>query len=175
MQDANSVEREMREEFECSIAGRIERASCMPIPKLVPGTYFAPVSAECYRLYRDGYFYSCIALSQAVAEAVVNFLCRSNSFEPEKRFEKNVDKLLKRGFVSDHMREKLLNVWRSRDSYHHLNSDIEQDRQRLAVMACEKLSLLQQIEEEIWAFHISGYTIVPANPKYWNGNTVFLR
>ena len=78
-------EDELRQEFNQSIKDRVERYFSVYPWKFTPHTYFAPISAECRLLYRDGYFFACIALCQSVAEALSRFLY-------EKFFKKAADK-----------------------------------------------------------------------------------
>jgi hypothetical protein len=178
MQRAMTVDG-IKQEFEQTLSSRVERYLKVKPHGIVPFTEFAPVSAECALLFRDGHFYGAIALSQAVAEAVAKFLCQKNGWKPKKSFEENVAKLETRHFISNNMREKFLSLWET-DDYHHLNPTIETDRQKLEVLAYEKVSLLKEIESEVFRFTIVDGNLVPENEKYWsvqpNGTVpVFLR
>ena len=95
---------------------------------VIPATHFSAVSAEISFLFRDGHFYGSIALSQALAEALVRFMCECNSFKPGKDFEKNVEKLLKRSFITTELKNAFSEIWKKRNDYHHLNRQIEKDR-----------------------------------------------
>jgi hypothetical protein len=66
----------MKQEFEQTLSSRVERYLKVKPHAIAPLTEFAPVSAECTLLFRDGHFYGSIALSQSVAEGIVNFLCQ---------------------------------------------------------------------------------------------------
>jgi hypothetical protein len=132
------------------------------------GTHFAPVSAEVTLLFRDGHYYGCIALTQAVAEAMVHFMCKRNCFRPKDDFEKNVKTLVKRGFIDDDMKRTLLKIWKKRNDYHHLNHNIEQDRDKLENLAFEKARLLADIEKEIFAYTNVNGILHPKYPKYWD-------
>ena len=83
----------IRQEFDQTLSARVERYLKVRPHGIIPLTEFAPVSAECALLFRDGHFYGSIALSQAVAEAIVKFLCQKNGWKPKKSFEKNIAKL----------------------------------------------------------------------------------
>jgi len=48
---------------------------------IVADTPFAPASAECIDLFRDGHFYGAISLCQAVGEALVRHMCRANRWK----------------------------------------------------------------------------------------------
>ena len=170
----------IKQEFEQTLSARVERYLKVKPHGIVPLTEFAPVSAECAFLLRDGHFYGAIALSQAVGEAIAKFLCQKNGWKPKKSFEENVAMLETRQFISKNMKEKFLSIWEKRDDYHHLNPTIEMDRQKLERLAYDKVSLLKDVESEIFRFSIVDGKLVPENTKYWtvqpNGTVpVFLR
>ncbi len=170
----------IKQEFEQTLSSRVERYLKVKPHGIIPSTEFAPVSAECTFLFRDGHFYGAIALSQAVAEAIVKFICQKNGWKPKKNFEGNVLKLETRQFISKTMKEKFLSLWEKRDDYHHLNPTIETDRQKLEALAYEKVAILKEIESEVFKFSIVDGKLVPENRKYWsvqaNGTVpVFLR
>ncbi|MDP2853422.1 MAG: hypothetical protein Q8O28_04145 [Smithellaceae bacterium] len=158
----------IKQEFEQTLSARVERYLRVKPHGIVPLTEFAPVSAECTLLFRDGHYYGSIALSQAVGETIVKFLCDKNGWKPKKSFEENVAKLETRQFMSESIKTKFLSLWGKRDDYHHLNPSIETDRQKLEVLAYEKVSLLKQIESEVFKFPIVDGRLVPENSKYWN-------
>jgi len=158
----------IKQEFEQTLTARVERYLQVKPHGIVPFTEFAPVSAECALLFRDGHYYGSIALSQAVGEAIAKFLCQKNGWRPKKSFEENVTKLETRQFISISLKEKFLSLWEKRDDYHHLNPSIETDRQKLEVLAFQKVSLLKEIESEIFKFSIVEGRLVPENKKYWN-------
>ena len=170
----------IKQEFDQTLSSRVERYLKVKPHGIVPLTEFAPVSAECALLFRDGHFYGTIALSQAVAEAIAKFLCQKNGWKSKKSFEENAAKLETRQFISKDLKENFLSLWEKRDDYHHLNPTIETDRQKLEALAYEKISLLKEIESEVFKFSIVDGKLVPENRKYWavqpNGTVpVFLR
>lgn len=146
---------------------------------IIPNEHFAAPSTECSLLFRDGHFFGCIALTQAVAEALARFLCEVNFGRHDNVFEKNVEKLNRRGFISDKVNKALSEIWKDRDDFHHLNPDVETDRQILEELAKEKTRLLAEVESEIFEFEIINGALQPKHPKYWkiSGNQaqVFLR
>ncbi len=158
----------IKQEFEQTLSSRVERYLKVKPHGIVPFTVFAPVSAESTLLFRDGHFYGCIALSQAVAEAITKFLCQKNGWKPKKNFEENVKKLQVRKFISEDIKNKLLQIWEKRDDYHHLNATIETDRKKLEDLAYDKILLLKEIESEVFKFSIVDGKIVPKNRKYWD-------
>jgi hypothetical protein len=157
----------IKQEFEQTLSSRVERYLKVKPHGIVPLTKFASVSAECALLFRDGHYYGSVALSQAVAEAIAKFLCAKNGWTPDKSFEKNVEKLETRQFISKTLREKFLSLWQKRDDYHHLNPTIETDRQKLETLAYEKILLLKEIESEVFAFSFVDGKLVPECRKYW--------
>jgi hypothetical protein len=170
----------IKQEFKQTLSSRVERYLKVKPHGIVPLTEFAPVSAECTLLFRDGHFYGSIALSQAVAEALAKFLCQKNGWKPKRNFEENIAKLRTRQFISEGMKDKFLGIWEKRDDYHHLNPTIETDREKLEALAYEKILLLKEIESEIFEFSVVDGKLVPANRKYWvpqqNGTVpVFLK
>ncbi len=161
------TEDSIKQEFEQSLTSRIERYLKVKPHGIVPSTQFAPVSAECTLLFRDGHYYGCIALAQAVAEAIARFLCQKNSWKPEKNFENNIEKLYKRNFISTELRDEFLKIWKNRDDYHHLKQNIEIERTKLEKISYEKMALLKEIESEIFKFSVKNGKLIPENKKYW--------
>lgn len=169
----------LKQEFALTLDQRVKRYLELRPHGIIPNSHFAAVSAECHSLYRDGHFYGTISLTQSVAEALVKFLCERNGWKPNKDFEKNLKQLGVRGKVSQALSPLFIEIWESRDDYHHLNPQIEQDRQKLELLAKEKLTNLRKIEQELFAYTANEGKIVPKHPKYWdmtNGTVpVFLR
>ena len=175
-QATNSI----KQEFEQTLSERVERYLQVKPHEIIPNAPFAVPSAECSLLFRDGHFYACIALVQAIAEAIVRYACDINFGEHDKVFEKNVERLHTRRFIDDELQKALLKIWKKRDAYHHLNSNVKSDRDTLGKLAKEKARLLVEIESEIFNFSFGDDgSIIPKYPKYWKirGNQVevFLR
>lgn len=145
---------------------------------IIPNSHFAAVSAECYSLYTDGHFYGTISLTQAVAEALLKFLCEKNELKVSSP-ENNVGKLTKKGLISATLSILFSNIRKNRDDYHHLNPQIEQDRQKLESLAKEELTNLRDIEKELFAYSANEGKLIPKFPKYWDIDqgkvSVFLR
>ncbi len=173
------IEETLRAEFEYTLSERVSRYLDVKPHEISPNQHFASVSEECAKLYRDGHFYGCIALTQAVAEAIVRFLCDRNGRRSAKRFEENVKRLSVRNVVVSELVESLLKIWEDRDDYHHLNPSIETDRRKLAALANEKARLLVKVEREVFHFEVKEGKLIPRYPKYWDINgdqaQVFLR
>jgi len=175
-QTADSI----RQEFERTLSERVERYLQVKPHEIIPNAPFAAPSAQCSLLFRDGHFYACIALVQAVAEAIVRYICDIDFGKHDKVFEKNVEKLHTRKFIDNKLQEALLKIWDKRDDYHHLNSNVKSDRDSLEKLAKEKACLLVEFESEIFKFSFGNDgSIIPKHPKYWkirgNQAEVFLR
>ena len=63
----------IKQEFEHTLQERVERYLQVKPHEIIANTPFAVPSAECRFLFRDGHFYACIALVQAVTEAIVQY------------------------------------------------------------------------------------------------------
>ena len=161
------IQKDLIQEYQQNIEQRAKRYLSVRPHEIIPLTHFAAVSAEVHKLFRDGHFYGAIALTQAVSEALLRFMCKCNSFRSEKNHEKNVDKLFQRKFIDKELKDKLLELWNSRHDYHHLNYSIEQDRQKLESLAQEKIIFLNEIESIVFAFTLNSGAIDPQHPKYW--------
>ena len=70
--------------------------------------------------------------------------------------------------MSEDLKDRFLNIWKKRDDYHHLNPNIETDREKLETIAYEKILLLKEIESEIFAFSNIDGKLAPKNKKYWD-------
>ena len=177
--ERRQIEDSMRQEFEGTLSERVTRYLQVKPHPIIPNAPFATASAECSLLFRDGHFYACIALTQAVVEAIVRYLCERNHWRPDKDLEQNVGKLRKRKFISNELKESFLTIWGNRDDYHHLNPNVETDRQKLQQLAREKARLLAAIESEIFDFTVVNGKLVPKHREYWDISgkeaNVFLR
>lgn len=169
----------LEQEFSLTLEDRIKRSLELKPHNIIPNSHFAAVSAECFRLYRDGYYYGAISLSQSIAEALVKFLRKTHGDKPDKVFEKNLEKLVTRGFITKELAAHFNNIWKERDDYHHMNPSVEQDRLKLELLAKSKLEDLKKIEAELFAYSAKEGKLIPKFPKYWDLKegkvSVFLR
>jgi len=151
-----------------SISDRVSRYLELNFIEVTPNEHFASISAECIRLYRDGYFFACIALCQAVAEALVRFMCEVSEFGASisQDFEENVGKLRKRNIRPD-CSKLLKEIWEGRHDYHHLKPKVPTEREKLQAIAKNKMIALHGVESEVFAFEWVGGAIKPKYPKYW--------
>ena len=151
-----------------TISDRITRYLELNFTKVTPNEQpFAPISAECILLYRDGHFFACIALCQAVVEALVRFLCERNEWNAADDFKKNTLVLLRRRKITPDSYKCFKEIWKGRNDYHHLNSKVPTERTKLQAIAKNKIIALHNVESEVFAFEWVGGTIKPNYPKYW--------
>jgi len=175
------LEDTLKGDFLATIDERISRYQELDFSQLTPNTHFAFVSVECINLYRDGYFFACIALCQAVAEAIVRLMCERSTFSSiSDYYEENVKNLHKRKIQPD-CDELLKEIWKERNDYHHLNLNIPNEKSKLQEIAKGKISALHSIESKVFEFAwTKDGAISPRYPKYWDFNkdgllSVYLR
>jgi hypothetical protein len=60
----------LRQELLANLDERIARYQELNFISVIPNTHFASITTECILLYRDGYYFACIALCQAITEAL---------------------------------------------------------------------------------------------------------
>ncbi|MFC1899556.1 hypothetical protein ACFLXP_04415 [Chloroflexota bacterium] len=174
------LEDNLKQDFLATLGERISRYQELDFIKITPNAYFASVSAECILLYRDGHFLACIALCQAVVEAIVRLMCEKSNFTSiANDYEKNVENLHKRKIEPD-CNTLFKEMWKDRNDYHHLNPEIPTERNKLQKIAKSKIVTLHKIESKVFEFAIKGGAILPKYLKYWDINkdgliNVFLR
>ena len=174
------LEESLKQDFLAKLDERISRYQELDFIKITPNAHFASVSAECILLYRDGYFLACIALCQAVAEAIVRLMCKRSKFTSiSDDYTENVTKLHNRKIKPD-CNQLFKGIWVGRDGYHHLNPEIPTERNKLQEIARSKIVTLHKIEAIVFEFAIKDGAILPKYPKYWDINkdgliNVFLR
>jgi hypothetical protein len=170
----------LKGDFLATLDERISRYQELNFTQLTPNTHFAFVSDECINLYRDGYFFSCTALCQAVAEAIVRLMCeRSNFSSISQYYEENIKILHKRKILPD-CNYLFKEIWKDRNDFHHLNPSIPTENNKLQEIAKNKLMILHNIESEVFQFAWGNGSIDPKYPKYWDFSkdgmlNVFLR
>jgi len=174
------LEENLKQEFLATLDERIARYQELDFIKVTPNAHFASVSAECILLYRDGHFLACVALCQAVAEAIVRLMCERSKFSSiSEDYDKNVRNLQKRKIEPD-CSKLFKEIWKGRNDYHHLNPEIPTERSELQDIAKSKIITLHKIESEVFDFAwTKDGAISPRYPKYFdikNGLlNVFLR
>ena len=166
----------LKQDFIGTLDERISRYQELDFIKVTPNAHFASVSAECIFLYRDGHFLACIALCQAVAEAIVRLMCERSKFGSSisKDYEKNVENLEKRK-IQPNCSELFKEIWKDRNNYHHLNPEIPTERSKLQDIAKSKIITLHKIESKVFDFTwTKDGAISPRYPKYWDFKDGFL-
>ncbi len=164
------LEYDLKTEFLGTVSERATRYLELDFIKITPNAHFASISAECIRLYRDGYFFACIALCQAVAEALVHFICERNGRGSNRfvRFETNIRKL--RGLtdkIPPDWIERLERVWEGRNEYHHINPEAPTEKDKLREIAKGKIVALLDVEAKVFAFEVVGGAIKRTHSEYW--------
>lgn len=166
--DAEQIKDSLRQEYMSTLDERVHRYMKVLPHGIIPYEYFSLASSECSVLFRDGHYFAGIALTQAVAEALVRFMCESNQFRAGSDYEANVGDLFKRGFISSELRDRLLEIYTERNDYHHLNPKVELDRLKLEELAEKKLKLLNGVEKELFEFTVKeGGKFQPKRKRYW--------
>jgi len=138
---------------------------------LVPDCPFAAPSVECAEQFRDGHYFGCIALTQAVLEAVIRHVWQvklKKKQNQEGSFDKNLEALHKKKFISDEWKTKLDQMWAERHSFHHLRPSIKCDQQKLEETARNTLTLLNTLEREFYGFSVREGMLIPDHPEYWS-------
>ncbi len=162
-----------------TVSERVSRYMEIDTTKLTPNAHWASISVECALLYRDGYFFACIALCQAVTEAIVRDLCKKNNLQC-KSFKAKVNKLHKEGKITLICKNAMEEIWKNRNDYHHLNTEVQTDKEKLHNISKNKMIALGTVEAEVFEFEFVDGAIKPKYPQYWPTNPnglleVFLR
>jgi len=160
----------LKQDFIGTLDERISRYQELDFIEVTPNDHFAPISAECIILYRDGHFFACIALCQAVAEAIVRLMCERSKFGSSisRDYDKNVENLEKRK-IQPNCSELFKEIWKDRNKYHHLNPEIPTERSKLQDIAKSKIITLHKIESKVFDFTwTKDGAISTRYPKYWD-------
>lgn len=159
----------LRESDEQTREDRADRYLEVNQQGFIPNHYFAPASAECLFLFRDGHFIATVMTTQAVNEGILKFVAEQNNIQ--KRDYCNLCALLKllvsRGIFSRDCFEASKQIYKSfRNDVHHMNPKVAMiDFQELAKKNIHNLAV---IEREIWGAYHEDKRLVPLQPKYWD-------
>ena len=137
----------------------------------MPDGPFAAPSMECAEQFRDGHYFGCIALAQAVLEAVIRHVWQvklKKKPNQEGSFEKNLAALHKKTFITDGWKTKLGQMWSERHSFHHLRPSVESDQRKLEETARKTLILLYDLEIEFFGYDVREGIVIPHHPEYWS-------
>jgi hypothetical protein len=166
------VEEQLKAEYLRTLRDRADRWMQVSRLNIVPRGPFASPSAECMELFRDGHFYGCITLTQAVAEAVIKHIYWIEFPQTNRSkfigLQNRLDSLHQNGIVSDEMKAKVEKLWERRNDFHHLDPSTQQGHQVIHDLAKEKLTLLSDVEAEFFGYSIHEGMINPKYPKYWD-------
>ena len=135
---------------------------------LIPNQHFAPASAECLYLYRDGHFIATVMTTQAVNEGILKFVAERNNIS-YKDYLDLLTIFVSQGIFSQDCFDASKQIYGSfRNDVHHMNPKVATiDFQELAKKNIQNLSV---IEREIWAAYHDDKGLVPLQPKYWEKN-----
>ena len=165
------IEESIKNEVLRTLSDRADRFLQVRGAVLVPDGPFASPSVECTELFRDGHYLGCIALTQTVLEAVIRHVWQIKlKKKPNQKgsFDKNLEALHKKKFVSDEWKTTLDQMWAERNSFHHLSPSVECDPQILEETARNTLKLLNELERDFFGFTQREGIIVPDHPEYWS-------
>lgn len=165
------IEDSIKNEVLRTLSDRADRFLQVRGTILVPDGPFAAPSVECVEQFRDGHYFGCIALTQAVLEAVIRHVWQvklKKKPTQEGSFDKNLEALHKKKFISDEWKTKLDQMWSERHSFHHLRPSVESDQQKLEETARNTLNLLNDLEQEFFGFTVREGIVVPDHPEYWS-------
>ena len=160
----------LRESDEQTREDRADRYLEVNQQGFIPNFYFAPASAECLFLYRDGHFIATVMTTQAVNEGIIKFVAERNSIDYENITREDLlTTLLSEGIFSKNCFKASTQILKSfRNDVHHMNPNVAKiDFHELAKKNIQNLSV---IEREIWAAYHDAEGLVPLQPKYWDTN-----
>jgi hypothetical protein len=143
--------------------------------EIIGDHYFASASAECIRLYRDGYFISTVMMSHAINEGIIKFVAEKNNIyrqktvDTTKTIEELINELQENHIISTNCAVASLSIWKSyRADVHHMNPNVSViPFHELAQLNIKRLSV---IENEIFGCEYKNGVLFPHQPKYWDTN-----
>jgi hypothetical protein len=173
---------QLRRNDESYFEQRFARLARNPVHNFVPAEWFAAAATECREMFRDGHFYGCISVAQAVGETLATqFLVDQHPRAEKQQEETWAEAWLRAGVITERCCQAFLRIRKNRNDFHHLNKGIPTDRVILERRAEECVKDLYDIESEIFAYEISSQgTLIRQRPEYWiegepNLLQVFLR
>ena len=167
--EQRQIEASLRDEVLRMLSDRAARFLQVRGMVLVPDAPFAAPSAECAALFRDGQYFGCIALTQAVLEAVVRQMWQmqlKKKPNQEGSFETNLDALHKKKLISEAWKTKLDQMWTNRHTFLSLRPSEESDRHKLEDMAHHRLMLLNELGDKFFGFAVQDGIVLPNHPAY---------
>lgn len=161
--ERRSIEDSIKDEVLRTLSDRADRFLQVRGTALAPDGPFAAPSVECAEQFRDGHYFGCIALTQAVLEAVIRHVWQVNLKKKpnqEGSFDKNLEALHKKKLISDEWKAKLNQMWADRLSFHHLRPSVKSDHRKLEETARNGLKLLNDLEKEFFGFTVREEMVV---------------
>lgn len=171
----NELEREvlkssLRSDLERTIDARVDRYQSVMHQPILAHHHFAHASTECLHLYRDGYFHSCITVTQAVGEGIVTFVAQRNgiSLLAKESKQELARRMKDNGIVSADLVAAFERLQRSyRNDFHHMNPPVA--GVDLNEVGKANICDLAIIEREIFGYDFGPEgTLVPKNRRYWD-------
>jgi hypothetical protein len=110
---------------------------------------FRTQSSECLDLFSNGRFYRCIALAQAVVEAIVRQVWRAwvrPSHSKTGTLSDNLKVLCAMGVISTELKNRLDLLWIGRNEYYRLNGTLQATRTRLEELAGTHVRMLIELD-----------------------------
>jgi hypothetical protein len=139
---------------------------------IIPNHYFSYVSSECQLLFKDGYYFGCIALCQSIAEALARFIYEKSTGNSatNNTFGANIHKIKN---VQPDVGDLLNEIYggQQRQDFHHLNETVPTDYEILRSIATNKIDLLNKVESQIFEYEDIGKEMKFKYPQYWE-NTI---
>lgn len=169
--ERRQIEDSIKNEVLRTLSDRADRFLQVRGNVLISDGPFAAPSVECAEQFRDGHYFGCIALTQAVLEAVIRHIWKvklKKKPNQEGSFDKNLEALHKKKIISDEWKTKLDEMWADRHSSHHLRPSVEADHLKLEETARNTLTLLNDLEREFFGFKVQEGVVVPDHPEYWS-------
>lgn len=158
--------------FEQTLEERIDRYLEVNHQWITGNHHFASASSEAIDLYRDGYFTSCIMVTQAVSEGIIKFVADRNGIKQTHKEEKLAFavRMLEAGIVSKDLVEAFGRIQRSfRNDFHHMNPPVAEVD--VGALAKRNILDLATIEREIFECRRgTGGTVMPSRLLYWDIN-----
>ena len=162
--------KQMRSRFDASLPDRLRRAAAVQLQQLIPAHWFAAAASECAGMYIAGFFYGTISVAQAYLEALSKYLAEHHHVRIGKDTGERCRQLYNKGIISEGALQAALSILDDRNDFHHLNKEVEQDFQKLAVRAKHCINHMHTLESEVFAFSYSDEnpgTVVLERSDYW--------
>ena len=172
------LKKSMRAALEQTIEIRVDRYLEVAHQGFIGDHHFAEASSECLNLYRDGYMFSTVMVSQAVAEGIWRFVLERNQIQPKKLKVRGGKKknrktiaaeLVKQNIITTECAEAFCRILDSfRNEVHHMDPKVS--TVNFPEVAKQHMDDLTAIEGELFEVTLSEDPgkLVLAHPRYWD-------